>query len=260
MLESVKSLIVNADDFGRTAGINAGVLEAHGRGIVTSATVMVLEKAAARGVREASERAPRLSLGLHFCVTGGGPPAAPARALPTLAPEGRFRRLPEELPAEIPAAEVRAELEAQIAIFQMLARQHPSHLDSHHHTARHPSIAPVFAAVAAARSLPARAADDASRRALRSAGVRTPDRFEGDFHGEGVRVERLVRILEELPDGVTELMCHPAVVDDALREGSRYAEAREEEREILCDPAIRQLVRSRGIRLVGFEALAARMR
>jgi len=260
MLESVKSLIVNADDFGRTAGINAGVLEAHGRGIVTSATVMVLEKAAARGVREASERAPRLSLGLHFCVTGGGPPAAPARALPTLAPGGRFRRLPEELPAEIPAAEVRAELEAQIAVFQMLARQHPSHLDSHHHAARHPSIAPVFAAVAAARSLPARAADDASRRALRAAGVRTPDRFEGGFHGEGVRVERLVRILEELPDGVTELMCHPAIVDDALREGSRYADAREEEREILCDPAIRQLVRSLGIRLVGFEALAARMR
>ena len=75
-----------------------------------------------------------------------------------------------------------------------------------------------------------------------------------------MRVERLVRILEELPDGVTELMCHPAVVDDALREGSRYAEEREAEREILCDPAIRQLVRSRRIRLVGFEALSARMR
>ena len=124
----MKILIVNADDFGRTPGVNAGVLEAHGGGIVTSATVMVLEKAAARGIREASERAPRLSLGLHFCVTGGGPPAAPARALPTLAPGGRFRRVPEELPAEIPAAEVRAELEAQIALFQMLAREDPSHL------------------------------------------------------------------------------------------------------------------------------------
>ena len=256
----MKILIVNADDFGRTPGVNAGVLEAHGGGIVTSATVMVLEKAAARGVREASERAPRLSLGLHFCVTGGGPPAAPARALPTLAPGGRFRRAPEELPAEIPAAEVRAELEAQIAVFQMLARGDPSHLDSHHHAARHPSIAPVFAAIAAARGLPARAPDDASRRRLRAAGVRTPDRFEDGFHGDGVRVERLARILEELPDGVTELMCHPAIVDDALRQGSRYAGARDLEREILCDPAIRELVRARRIRLAGFEALAARMR
>ncbi len=256
----MKSLIVNADDFGRTPGVNAGVLEAHLGGIVTSATVMVLEKAAARGIREASERAPRLSLGLHFCVTGGGPPAAPARALPTLAPGGSFRRLPEELPAEIPASEVRAELEAQIAVFQMLARQDPSHLDSHHHAARHPSIAPVFAAFAAARSLPARASDDASRRSLRAARVRTPDRFEDGFHGDGVRVERLARILEELPDGVTELMCHPAIVDDTLRAGSRYADVRDAEREILCDPEIRRIVRSRRIRLVGFEALAPRMR
>ncbi|HYX22112.1 MAG TPA: ChbG/HpnK family deacetylase, partial [Thermoanaerobaculia bacterium] len=108
--------------------------------------------------------------------------------------------------------------------------------------------------------LPARAPDDATRRLLREARVRTPDRFEDGFHGDGVRVERLARILEELPDGVTELMCHPAVVDDALREGSRYAGARDLEREILCDPAIRELVRSRRIRLAGFEALAARMR
>jgi len=257
---SVKSLIVNADDFGRTPGVNAGVLEAHCRGIVTSATVMVLAKAAARGIREASERAPRLSLGLHFCVTGGGPPAAPARAVPTLAPGGEFRRRPEELPAEIPASEVRAELEAQITIFQMLARKEPSHLDSHHHAARHPSIAAVFAGVAAARSLPARSTDDASRRDLRTAGVRTPDRFEGGFHADGVRVERLAEILEGLPDGVTELMCHPAVVDGALREGSRYADQRDAEREILCDPAIRQLVRARRIRLVAFDALPARMR
>lgn len=257
---SVKSLIVNADDFGRTSGVNAGVLEAHGRGIVTSATVMVLERAAARGIREASERAPRLTLGLHFCVTGGGPAAAPARAVPTLAPGGRFRRLPEELPRSIPPAEVRAELEAQIAIFQMLARRDPSHLDSHHHAARHLSIQPVFAAVAASRGLPARAPDDAARRALRAARVRTPDRFEDGFYGEGASVEGLARLLENLPDGVSELMCHPAVVDDALRQGSRYAEERDAEREILCDPGIRELVRARRIRLVGFDVLRARMR
>jgi predicted glycoside hydrolase/deacetylase ChbG (UPF0249 family) len=118
----------------------------------------------------------------------------------------------------------------------------------------------VFAALAAARSLPARASDDASRRSLQDAGVRTPDRFEDGFYGEGARVERLARILEELPDGVTELMCHPAVVDDALRAGSGYADARDAEREILCAPEIRQIVRSRRIRLVGFEALAPRMR
>ena len=72
-----RRLIVNADDFGRSPGVNQGVLEAHVRGIVTSATVMVLETSAARGIREAAERAPRLSLGLHFVITGGGRPAVP---------------------------------------------------------------------------------------------------------------------------------------------------------------------------------------
>src|SRR3954467_14398065 len=81
----VKRLIVNADDFGRSPGVNAGVLEAHAKGIVTSATVMVLEPSAARGIREAAEKAPQLSLGLHFTLTGGGSPAAAARDVPTLA-------------------------------------------------------------------------------------------------------------------------------------------------------------------------------
>ena len=252
----MKRLIVNADDFGRTPGINAGTLEAHAGGIVTSATVMVLEASAPRGIREAAERAPRLSLGLHFAVTGGGPPAAPARSVPTLAPDGRFVRRVEDLPPRIPAEEVRAELLAQIGVFEILARHPPSHLDSHHHAATHPSIAPVFAAVARERSLPARAIDAESRRALRSAGVHTPDRFFGEFHDGGVDFETLERVLGEVPDGVSELMCHPARVDDALRDGSSYAEERDWEREILSDPKIRERVRSLGIALVGFGAVA----
>ncbi len=251
----VKKLIVNADDFGRTPGVNAGTLETHTRGIVTSATVMVLERSAARGIREAAERAPRLSLGLHFAVTGGGHPAAAARDVPTLAPGGCFPRTRDELPRVLPPEEVRTELEAQIDVFQVLARKPPTHLDSHHHAALHPAIAPVFGAVARERSLPARAASEESRRALRAAGVRTPDRFIDSFHGEGASFEELERILADLPDGVSELMCHPAVPDEELRSGSSYVEEREWEREVLCDPAIRRLVRSLGIELAGFDAL-----
>jgi predicted glycoside hydrolase/deacetylase ChbG (UPF0249 family) len=173
MAGPVKRLIVNADDFGRTAGVNAGTLQAHRRGIVTSATVMVLEKAAARGIREAAESAPRLSLGLHFALTGGGRPAAPAKDLSVLAPGGRFPRHREELPSEIPAAEVRRELEAQIGVFQVLARKPPSHLDSHHHVALHPSVAQVRGgrprAVPADPGTHGRSAAGSS-----AAGVRTP--------------------------------------------------------------------------------------
>jgi chitin disaccharide deacetylase len=251
----VKRLIVNADDFGRSPGVNAGTLHAHSGGIVTSATVMVLEKASARGIREAAERAPRLSLGLHFVLTGGGPPAAAARDLPTLAPGGRFRRTREELPHRIPEAEVRAELEAQIGMFQVLARRPPTHLDSHHHVALHAGVAPAVAAVARERSLPVRAPTDDARRMLRAAGVRTPDHFIDRFYAEKVSFETLEEILEGLPEGTSELMCHPGFVDEQLEAGSTYVAEREGEVEVLRDPAIRQLVRAKAIRLVGFDAL-----
>ena len=251
----MKRLIVNADDFGRSPGVNAGVLEANGRGIVTSATAMVLEKAAARGIREAAERAPGMSLGLHFVLTGGGLPATAAGEIPTLAPGGRFPRTAGELPAQIPADEVRRELEAQVEIFQVLTRKSPTHLDSHHHVALHPSVAPVFAAVARERSLPARASSDEARRGLREAGVRTPDQFVDGFFGESARFETLEEILDDLADGTAELMCHPGRVDAELKASSTYVDEREREIDVLTDPRIRELVRARKIELVGFDVL-----
>src|SRR5512141_21797 len=117
----MKRLIVNADDFGRTAGINEGTLEAYVMGIVTSATVMILEDAAEEGLRLAAAVAPNLALGLHFAVTGGGRSASGPGALPRLAPGGRFFRSLEELPERIPPEEVLRELEAQIALFEKRA-------------------------------------------------------------------------------------------------------------------------------------------
>src|SRR3954468_5150405 len=203
----MKRLIVNADDFGRSPGVNAGVLEAHAKGIVTSATVMVLEPSAARGIREAAEKAPQLSLGLHFTLTGGGSPAAAARDVPTLAPGGVFPRRREDMPATLPAAEIRRELEAQIGIFQVLARKRPSHLDCHHHVSLHPSVEPVVAEVARKLSIPVRGATTESLGRRRSAGGRTPDRFVDGFYGENAGFETQMDILESLPDGTTELMC-----------------------------------------------------
>jgi hypothetical protein len=251
----VKRLIVNADDFGRSAGVNAGVLEAHARGIVTSATVMVLETAAARGIRDSAERARGLSIGLHFALTGSGRTAAAARDVPNLAPGGLFPRTREELPHRLPPEEILLELEAQIGIFEILARKPPSHLDSHHHVALHPSVAPVFAAVAKKRSIPVRAASDEARRSLRAAGVRTPDRFVDSFYAQGATFEELERILSGLSEGTTELMCHPGRADQDLRQGSTYVDEREWEIEVLCDPNIRALVRAQKIELVGFDRL-----
>jgi len=250
-----KRLIVNADDFGRSAGVNEGVLAAHAGGIVTSSTVMVLEPSAARGIREAAEKAPRISLGLHFTLTGGGAPASAARDVPTLAPGGVFPRRREDLPEVLPADEVRRELEAQIGVFQVLARKRPSHLDCHHHVSLHPSVEPVVAAVARKYSLPVRGATPDALARLRAAGVRTPDRFVDRFYGESAGFETLAEILESLPEGTTELMCHPGRADERLRATSTYAAEREGEIEVLCDPAVRKILRDGGVKLIGYDAL-----
>jgi predicted glycoside hydrolase/deacetylase ChbG (UPF0249 family) len=249
----MKRLIVNADDYGRTAGVNEGTLEAHLAGIVTSATVMILEGAAREGIRLARARAPRLALGLHCVLTGGGPPASPPGKLSTVAPGGRFVRNAEALPDSIHPGEVRRELEAQIALFESAAGRLPTHLDSHHHCALHPAVAPVFAALAAELHLPARAANDRAREDLRALGVRVPDRFLDDFYAEGATVENLRSLISGLEDGTAELMCHPGRPDAELLAGSTYALERAREVQILCDPAIRLLLDERGIELVAFE-------
>jgi predicted glycoside hydrolase/deacetylase ChbG (UPF0249 family) len=251
----MKRLIVNADDFGRTPGVSDGTLEAHRNGIVTSATVMVLERAAAGGIRQAVERAPRLSLGLHFVLTGAGAPAAAPASVARLAPGGRFVRRAQELPEELPAEEIRRELRAQIAVFEALTGRSPSHLDSHHHVALHASVAPVFAKVARERSLPVRGASVRARDALRQAGLAVPDQFLESFYGKGATAEHLQALLARLPDGTSELMCHPGYADQALLEGSSYAKEREREVEVLCDPALPRLLQKHRIQLIGFENL-----
>ncbi|HKF44629.1 MAG TPA: ChbG/HpnK family deacetylase [Thermoanaerobaculia bacterium] len=253
----MKRLIVNADDFGRTPGVNDGTLEAYMKGIVTSATVMVLEPAAEEGIRLAAAAAPGLALGLHFAVTGGGPCASPAPSLPTLAPGGRFVRNVEELPQRIPDAEIRRELEAQIALFEKMAGRPPTHIDSHHHSALHVSIQPVFGDVAAEHGLPVRASNVRAAAQLREAGVRVPDRFIESFFGSGATSANLKLLLGHLRDGVSELMCHPGYPDEALLSGSSYAKEREQEIAALCDPSVREVLAASEIELVTFRELPA---
>ena len=252
----MKRLIVNADDFGRTPGVNAGVLDAHLFGIVTTASVMVLEAAAEEGVSDALRRAPNLSFGLHFVLTGGGLPASSLGHVRSLLVEGRFPRSAAELPPALAEEEVARELEAQIFLFEKMAGRPPTHLDSHHHSALHPSIQPVFAEAALARNIPARASSPAARESLRAAGVRTPDRVVDAFYGDGATANTLRTILRGIAaEETVELMCHPGRADERLVAGSSYAREREREIALLCDPELRALLTQRQIELVSFRDL-----
>lgn len=111
-------LIVNADDLGLHPRIDEGILAAHARGIVTSATALVTGRTAADAVARAQSQG--LALGLHLCLSTGLPCAAPPTEVPRLAPGGRFRADWAAVAAAwatggIPGGEVARELEAQLA-------------------------------------------------------------------------------------------------------------------------------------------------
>jgi predicted glycoside hydrolase/deacetylase ChbG (UPF0249 family) len=244
-------LVVNADDLGRTAGINAGVFEAHRRGLLTSATLMVGFPAAVAAAAEWAVH-PRLGIGLHVTLTGGGEPTLPVERVPSLVDgAGRLPARPEGLVRADPA-EVLAEVRAQLERFRALTGRLPTHLDSHHHAHRLPPVLAALVAVAHEHRLPVRRASGAVAERLDSAGVSTTDAFVERFFGAEARLDVLLEILGALGPGVTELMCHPARVDEELRRGSSYVAERELELAVLTHPEARRAVDAAGIRLAHF--------
>jgi predicted glycoside hydrolase/deacetylase ChbG (UPF0249 family) len=227
----MRYLIVNADDFGMTKGINSGVIEAHRRGVVTSASLMVKQPAAEEAVRLAAANL-QLGLGLHIDLWEWEPVNG--------APQQRYARVDlDEAPA------VAREIEEQLAMFVSLVGRDPDHLDSHQHVhfsgpARQESLR-----LARTLGVPLRKLDPAVA-------------FCGEFYGqqgeaqpypEGITVANLLRLVDATSDRWTELMCHPGRAGD-LR--SVYATERETELEALCDPALRAALQGRRVELRSF--------
>lgn len=248
-----KRLIVNADDLGRTPGINAGIFEAHERGLVTSATLMVgfppAEEAA-----ESWHRTPGIGIGLHVALTGGRPLLPPEEVPSLVGEEGRFPATPEGLDGARPD-EVTAEVEAQFERFRALNRRLPTHLDSHHHSHRLPVVRDALVSLAKRHDLPVHNASAEVGERLRREGIATTDTFIEEFFGDEARLEVLLKILAGLGTGVTELMCHPARVDEALRLDSSYVDERERELALLTHPEAIRAIRQEGIVLTHFGEL-----
>ncbi|HLT40373.1 MAG TPA: ChbG/HpnK family deacetylase [Enhygromyxa sp.] len=222
MNEKRKRLIVNADDFGASRGINRGVAEAHRRGIVTSTSLMVTMPRAADAAAMAADM-PELGIGLHAVLT-----REDARPL---------------LPFDDPDR-CRAELLRQLDQFERLMKRPPTHLDAHHNIHRDPRLTPVFLAVASELGLPLR--EHSAARYFSSFYGQWDD---GETHLEQIGVEMLCRMLgTELCGEVTELGCHPGHVDPEFP--SSYSIEREAELRTLCDPRVREAVRALEISLI----------
>lgn len=252
-MTSTKRLIVNADDFGRTAGINRGVAEAHRRGIVTSATLMVAHAGALEATRIAQEN-PRLGIGLHLALTGG-PPVLPPKQIPTLVDASdQLPEKPEGL-AKASPHDVLIESRAQLKRFREILSRPPTHIDVHHHAQRIPAVLEALLTLAWETGLPVRCVSLEMKTRLKREGIPTTDRSIDSFFDAGAKLEGLLRIFADLELGTTELVCHPAVVDDELRPSGGDPDPRARELQILTDPEARQVLQAAGIRLIHFGEL-----
>jgi len=274
----MKQLIITADDYGAAPEVNEAVERAHKAGMLTAASLMVSGSAAADAVVRA-RALPRLRVGLHLVLVDGRP-ILPAKAVSDLVDaQGNFRRDMARAGAAMffrsnVKAQLAAEVEAQFEAFAATGLN-LDHVNAHKHFHLHPTVAQLIVEFAAkhgakgarvplepreilARIEPHRRSGTALlttpfayrlRRHFRKAGVCAPDHVFGLAWSGAMTGRRLKGLLEHLPDGVSEIYCHPAT---GPYPGSAAGYAYREELAALVDPAMADLIAGRNIRLGGF--------
>lgn len=263
-------LIVNADDYGHTPGISAGIRKAHVDGIVTTTTTMMNLPDAVPALHIAREETPRLGVGVHLVLTHGEPMRGAANVPTLVTRAGGFPDLPDLYPmaADMDAGELRDEWRAQIEAF-LATGSTIDHIDSHHHAAyMFEKMMRVLFDLAAEYDAPIRHPfagqvmwDAAGRETFRAFAepmmnegrVKYPAVMNSAFYDLGVSLESLLAIIDGLEDGTTtEIMTHPALMDDELMTATTYNDMRLTETALLTDPRVIERVRARGIELVTF--------
>jgi chitin disaccharide deacetylase len=268
-----KLLIVNADDFGLSPGINAGIIEGFEKGVLTSASIMVNAPAFEQAVKLAHTHE-GLGIGVHLNVLRGKAVLPPAEIPSLVDPTGRFIRSPVSLCCDVLRKRVdldhlSSEFSAQIQrAFEAGLR--PSHVNSEKHVHMYP---PIFARVVklaekygitavrwtgqypGARSLIrwnprsyrgilVSLCATLCRKHLDGGAVISNDYFYGLMETGSLTAEAFKGILPRLKNGVTEIMCHPGYVGQDLQEAfqtmgtSSLVTSRELELQTLTDPTL----------------------
>jgi len=227
-------LIVNADDFGQSFGVNGGIIETHEHGIVTSASLMVRWPAAVEAANYAKNRRD-FSLGLHL-------------DLGEWAYRNETWTLLYQVVALNEAAAVGAEVSRQLAAFRKLVGRNPSHIDSHQHVHLREPVRSVVLDAAQKLNIPVRELSSQIRHCGRFYGQTA----EGAPYPDGICAEALIGLLAQLQPGITELGCHPGLGEDL---DTMYVRERRQEVRVLCDVRIHSTLAQMEIELRSFDAV-----
>ncbi len=281
---ATKRLIITADDFGLSEAVNEGIERAHRRGVLTSASLMVAAPAADDAVRRAKAM-PGLRVGLHLVAIEGPAVLRPDRIPDLVDAEGRFPSAQFALGLKYAfhpgarrqlAAEIRAQFAAYAATGLTL-----EHADAHKHMHLHPAVGammlrigreyglrairvPVEPPVVMARSgapatIGARALHAWSaqlRNHARQAGMATAGAVFGIAWSGRMTLDRLRRLIPNLPAGVSELYFHPAARRDAVIDALMPDYQHEAELAALTDPELRAMLVRHGIVCCGYGELS----
>lgn len=267
----IKKLVVNADDFGFTRDVNDGIVEAHRSGILTATTLMANGEAFDHAITLVGEN-PALDIGCHLVLVGGAS-LVDGRSYPLTV--GQMMR--EVMAGRLnPVAEFRPQIEKILAAGIFI-----SHLDTHKHTHLFPPVLEAMAKLSQEFQIPwvrrpfdfpsqggtvpfSRRVVSRSLRVLRPYctkifqrhGCRFTDHFAGFELTGFFHATDLVRLIERLPAGSTELMCHPGYAKNDLQGvRTRLKESREQELRALIDPSLREALSRSGVQLLRYRDL-----
>jgi predicted glycoside hydrolase/deacetylase ChbG (UPF0249 family) len=225
-------LIVNADDFGQSPGINRGIIEAHEQGVVTSVSLMTRWLASGEAGLYAREH-PELSVGFHLDLGEW------------IWRDGGWAPLYTVVPLEDRSA-VEREAWRQVETFYFLVGRKPSHINSHQHVHMREPVRSVAVQLSQRLGIPLRNVCPGVHYFMSFYGQTT----EGLPLPSLISLERLIAILSVLPLGLTVIPCHPGYVTDLK---TMYRSERSEEVRVLCDPRLRAAIKTLGINLCTFD-------
>ncbi|HWF37206.1 MAG TPA: ChbG/HpnK family deacetylase [Candidatus Acidoferrales bacterium] len=282
----MKRLILNADDFGLTRGVNQGIIRAHQHGILTSTTLMATapEFEDACALARANQS---LGVGCHIVLVGGTAVTPPEKISSLADQSGALPKSLLGFAAKVSRGQIRAndiatEVAAQIQKIRAAGIE-PTHIDTHKHTHAHPKVMDVIGQVARdcritrirrpieqlgksweggglskqfAAAVAVRTVANEFQSLAQKYGLRAPDHFLGlAMTGQLGRTE-LRRMIENLPEGTVEIMLHPGICDgDLASTRSRLQQQRQLELDGLTDSDVKLTIAKEGIQLITYTGL-----